>query len=116
MRNLTRGAPGLWLAALFLVVRLLASSMAMATPAPTDAAGFCHSGLDENAPAHEHSCLVCPACHIVSHVALPTPAPTALPTILGGDIGRAAAPPPSTGPPRQPRVAAHPTGPPSASI
>lgn len=96
--------------------------MTMAAPAPnavTGATVFCHAGLDNDAPqspAHDHSCLVCPACHVVSHTSLPAPVSDALPTIVGGEIGRPAAPPPSTGPPRRPRVAAHPTGPPTASV
>lgn len=122
LRSSTRGAPGLLLAALFLAVRLLASSMAMAAPAPnvvTGAIVLCHTGLDGDspqAPAHDHSCLACPACHVGTHVGLPALGPDAVPFTVGGEIGRSAAPPPSTGPPRRPRVAAHPTGPPTDSI
>ncbi len=122
MRSSTRGVPGLLLAALFLAVRLLASSMAMAAPGPdalAGAAGFCHSGPDDDAPqapAHDHECLVCPACHLVGHAGLPVPAPALLLLALGGDIGRASAAPTATGPPHRPRVSAQPTGPPTASI
>ena len=114
--------PGLLLAALFLAVRLLASSIAMAAPAPyaiTGATVICHTGLDDDAPpapAHDHACLVCPACHAISQVSLPMPLSTVLPAGIGGEIGRIVAPPRSTGPPRQPRVTAYPTGPPTASI
>lgn len=122
LRSSTRGVPGLLLAALFLAVRLLASSMAMAAPAPnviTGATLICHTGLDDDAPpapVHNHACLVCPACHVVSEVGLPAPVPAVMPEIVGGDIGRAVALPGSTGPPRQPRVTAYPTGPPVAPI
>lgn len=122
LRSSTRGVTGLLLAALFLAVRLLASSMAMAAPAPNAIAGatlICHTGLDDDAPpvpAHDGACLVCPACHIVSEVGLLVPASAVLPEVVGGDIGRVVAPPRSTGPPRQPRVTAFPTGPPVSAI
>lgn len=123
LRSSTRGVPGLLLAALFLAVRLLASSMAMAAPATNAIAGttvICHTGLDDDAPVsapvHDHACLVCPACHVVSEVGMPVPAPAAMREGVGGDIGRAVAPPGSTGPPHQARVTAYPTGPPAAPI
>ena len=122
LRSSTRGVPGLLLAALFLAVRLLASSMAMAAPAAntiTGATVICHAALgDDPSPAQEHdgACLVCPVCHAVSQVGLPTPPSSMLPVGIGGEIGRLVAPPGSTGPPRQPRVTAYPTGPPAASI
>ncbi|MGI4793671.1 MAG: hypothetical protein ACRYF2_07925 [Janthinobacterium lividum] len=122
LRSSTRGVPGLLLAALFLALRLLASSMAMAAPVPNAVAGaivICHTGLDDDAPpapGHDPACLVCPACHVVSEVGLPMSAPAVMPEVVGGDIGRVGAPPGSTGPPRQPRVTAYPTGPPVASI
>lgn len=126
LRSLTKGAPGLWLAALFLVARLLASSVSMAAPAQNPAAdlvaaysAFCHTGPADDAPqtpAHDHACLVCPACYVISYFDLPIPAVAALPIFVAGIIGTAAAPPPTTGPPGQPRTAAHPTGPPTASV
>ena len=122
LRSSTRGVPGLLLAALFLAVRLLASSMAMAAPVPNAVSGatvICHTGLDDDAPpapGHDHACLVCPACHVVSQVGLLIPAPAVMTQVDGGDIGRVVAPPGSTGPPRQPRVTAYPTGPPVAPI
>ena len=112
------------LATLFLVVRLLAASVTMAAPAPNptpidlvaEFGVFCHAGTDsdgtEKAPAPDHACLVCPACHLVAHAGLPTPMPAPVPMRVGGMVMLALLPPPATGPPRQPRVAAHPTGPP----
>ena len=115
------------LAALFLAARLLASSMVMAVPAQSPTADlvaqlsvFCHGGGDaggtEKAPSSDHDCLICPACHLMAHAGLPTPMPAALPIRLGGMIMLATAPPAATGPPHQPRVADHPTGPPNISV
>lgn len=128
MRKLARGVPGAVLAALSLVVRLLAASVTMAAPVPnatidliSELSVFCHAGTadtggTEKAPASDHECLACPACHLTAHAGLPTPMPAAVPTRVDGMVVLAARPAPATEPPRQPRSAAHPTGPPTAAL
>jgi len=134
----------LLLAALWLVARLAAPVQAMpAQPAGPDV-GFgadpvarimlqaiCHADGSRQAasqdapdgqdpapaapvPSGHADCLLCPACHLVSHAAVPLPGTPVLPSALRSLAGWEAPLPPATGPPPRKRTAAHPTGPPTA--
>lgn len=120
MRRFTKGLPGIVLATLILFARLLAPAMAM----PSDIGGplipICHSGASGEAPGStdhpaQHDCLLCPACHLVSHAVLPMPMIPGVPLPAVSPIGLAAPLPPPTGPPIQVRTVAQPTGPPALS-
>ena len=125
MRGLSNGVPGLLLAVLLLFSRLVGPAMALPVIS-TDplssliAQTICHTDGLNGAPApadhsDHHSCLLCPACHLVSHAALPVPVgPTVpLPTVV--TISVRAFLPPAQAPPSRIRTAAQPTGPPTLS-
>jgi hypothetical protein len=115
-------------AALMLVARLIAPASAMPSPAsPADLAvaaalqTICHGGLPDapdqpvRGPVH-HDCLLCPACHLLAHAAIPLSSEPALPVPVARWIGAEATLPPATGPPERPRLVAQPTGPPTLSV
>ena len=120
------GMPCMLLAALLLVAQMLAPAMALQLRS-VDPAGqlalqtICHSDAPGAPgppadPGHR-DCLLCPACHLGSQSALPTPIvpPVPPPPALGAiDIG--APLPPATGPPSRFRATAQPRGPPTSSI
>jgi len=112
--------PGMLLASLLLFSRLIAPVAAMPAPVPHGIAALalqtiCHGdGPGQTDQSDHRDCLVCPACHLVSHAVLPTPvAPTPLPPFTV--IAVAAPLPPATGPPSRVRATAQPTGPPDRS-
>ena len=110
------------LATLLMVARLIAPAMAMPLPAadPVELAlqTICHADGPgpPGAPAQpDHTdCLLCPACHLVAHAALPAPGPLLLPPSVMA-VGVSAPLPPATGPPSRVRTPAQPTGPPALS-
>jgi len=119
------------LAVLVLLARLLGAGIptASAQTAPVDFAGLegaaiCHgsgvpngsAGQDPSkAPAHDHACLLCSACFMAGPAVLPPSCdvPLLVPARLPG---RAALPPPATGPPHPARAATPPTGPPAHPV
>lgn len=134
----------LLLAALWLVARLAAPVQAMPAQLAGSGPGFgadpvarmmlqaiCHADGSRQAasegavdgqgpapaapmPSGHADCLLCPACHLVSHAAVPLPGTPALPPAPQRLAGWAAPLPPATGPPPRKRTAAQPTGPPTA--
>ena len=129
MRRLVGGMPGMLVAALMLVARLIGPVTAMPTPAnAADSVAqaalqaICHAEAPDGrtdhgprqAPAH-HDCLLCPACHFLSHAIVPAPGGPAVRPPAPTLIGLAAPLPPATGPPERPRPVAQPTGPPTLS-
>lgn len=125
MRRRVRGMPCVLLAALLFLARLIAPATAMPAPvSPADAIeqialhSLCHgapAGDHAPAPAH-HDCLLCPACHLLSHAAIPPPGGPALRPPARTLIGLAAPLPPATASPARPRPVAQPTGPPTPSV
>ena len=130
MRRRVGGMPGMLMAALLLVARLIAPLTAM--PAPASAADtfalvalqtICHAEAPDDRTDHghpqapaQHPCLLCPACHLISHAAVPAPDGPAVRPPAPTLIGLAAPLPPATGPPDRPRTVAQPTGPPTLSV
>lgn len=111
--------PGMVLALLVLFARLVAAGPMPVGP-DFDALALrtiCHAGPPgepgaPHAPGGHDACLLCPACHLLSHAAVPLPAgPLLRPPVR---IARAVAVPmpPSTGPPGRFRPVPAPTGPP----
>ncbi|MDT7951557.1 MAG: hypothetical protein RQ966_08645 [Acetobacteraceae bacterium] len=120
MRRLTDSLPGMLVAALVLFARLVAPAMAMPNDFGGPAIPICHAAASGKAPGStdhpgQHECLLCPACHLVAHAALPMPASPGVPVPTLAAIGIAAPLPPATGPPSAIRATAQPTGPPSLS-
>lgn len=121
MRRLASGLPGMLLATLLLVSRLVAPSMAMPAADPVDVAlqTICHidaSGQPASPDRPDHAeCLLCPACHLVSQAVVPSPATPNVPPPPVAHVGASTPWPPSIGPPRRARATAQPTGPPSSS-
>lgn len=122
----------LLLAVLMLVARLfdpgLSAAHAYAAPATgagLEGAAICWAGDTRDAlagphpsesPAHEHDCLLCPACQLAGQAAL-TAADGIVPLPVMTLQPRPAAPSPAaTGPPHPARVAARPTGPPGSRV
>ena len=114
------------LATLLLFAQMLAPAMALQLRS-ADPAGqlalqtICHTDAPgaPGAPAHpvQRDCLLCPACHLGSQVALPTPTvPPVPPSPATAAIDIGAPLPPATGPPSRFRATAQPTGPPTLSI
>ena len=118
------------LALLVLMIRLFtpAMPMAMTLDLQDPLAGvsvLCHITDDDPSTApspakpvdHGSDCLLCPACHIVSHSVLLMLGGPFTPHLPGMLINQAALLPPATGPPRTVvRIATPPTGPPTRSI
>ena len=116
--------PGMVLAVLVLFARLVAAApMPAADGADAVARAalqtICHHGPDGGAgdhgpvPAGPHEgCVLCPACHLLAHAAVPVPGGLVVPPrrLL---VGAVAALPPATGPPPgRFRPVPAPTGPP----
>lgn len=130
MRRLVRGMPGMLVAALVLLARLIAP--ATATVVPANAADpfalaalqtLCHAAAPNDPTDHapgpvpaQHDCFLCPACHLASHAALPAPAGPVLAAPALMPAGLAVLLPPATGPPSRARAVAQPTGPPTLSV
>lgn len=120
MRRLTAGLPGMLLPAIMLFARLVAPAVAMPNAVGGPVIPICHSDASGEAPgstdhSSQYDCLFCPACHLVSHAALPVPASPGVPLPTMVAIGIAAPLPPASGPPSPIRTTAQPTGPPSIS-
>lgn len=121
----------LMLAMVVLLARLLGTGIptASAQAVPVDFAGLegvaiCHGGGvpdvpagqdPSKAPGHDHACLLCPACFLAGPAVLP-PSCDVPPLALVRMPGRAALPPPATGPPHPARAATPPTGPPAHPV
>ena len=121
MRRFANGMPCVLLAALVLFARLAAPAMAMpsADPAGLSLGTICHGGdpaqPDRPTQPDHGDCLLCPACHLAAHAALPTPTAPAVPPPRLVATGVGAPLPPATGPPARHRSTAQPTGPPALS-
>lgn len=116
------------LALLVLFARLVAASpMPAANEADAVARAalhtICHAAPDgDRAPDHHPApdgshdgCLLCPACHLLAHAAVPVPGGLALLAPQAVPVGAAAPLPPATGPPGRFRPVPHPTGPPASA-
>lgn len=119
MRQWVRGMPCVLLAAFLLFARLIAPAAAMPAGlvAPIDQlarSALCHdSPTNDHSPVPaEHGCLLCPACHLFSHVVLPVAHGPVLPFPPNSLIERGIVPRPTTGRLVRPRPVAEPTGPP----
>lgn len=130
-RRLTGGMPGMLLAALVLLARLVVPPAALAgTAGAADALSalalrtVCHAGPQDQgppdrgqAPATDHgACQLCPSCHLTGLPLLPAPGGAEVVPPARALIGLAAPPPPATGPPGRPRRVAQPTGPPTLAV
>ena len=110
------------LALLVLFARLVAAAPAMPVPA-VDALALrtiCHAGPGEpvapqDPAGHGHEgCLVCPACHLLAHAAVPVPAGPLLRPPSRVVLAVLAPVPPATGPPGRFRPVPASTGPPAS--
>ncbi len=102
---------------LALLVRLLPAPAAVAVTVLPDAIPICHSDGTagpvpaDGRPTHPDACALCPLCLTVAQGAV-------LPTVLSAmplpsvTAPSDAMPPPATGPPQPPRLAARPRAPP----
>lgn len=120
----------LLLAVLMLAAILLGTGIPAASThaASMDLAGLegvaiCHGGGPDvpaghdpsKAPGHDHACLLCSACFMAGPAVLPPSCDVPL-LATARLTGRAALPPPATGPPHPARAATPPTGPPAHSV
>ena len=124
MRGLSNGIPGLLLAALLLLSRLVGPALALPAmsgdPISSITQTICHTDEVDGTPtptdpSDHRSCLLCPACHLVAHAALPVPLGPIVPLPTGVAISVRVSLPPAQAPPSRIRTAAQPTGPPTLS-